>query len=204
MNPSLDKKYKIILSSERLMAKAVAIRVIQSKPLTVWEVTIPPILIFNLLRLKSAREIFTQNFLFTKQLAMDGSLEMVQKNQNRESALSKIKDKTDEVLISDTQGIYSHGIRQMQLEEIDLLLIHYYKLLQAEGDDYASLVSHVYGTKRRYVQFLEQLREKEADVELAAMETLRTDNPPEIIAKMESATNRVRMAKADEIFEPHA
>ena len=186
------------------MAKAVAIRVIHSKPLTVWEVTIPPILIFNLLRLKSAREIFAQNFLFTKQLALDGSLEIVRKNQNRETALSKIKEKTDEVLTSDNQGIYSHEIRQVQLKEIDLLLTHYYKLFQAEGDDYASLVSHVYGTKRRYVQFLEQLKEMEADVKLAAMETLRTDNPPEIISRMESASNRVRMAKVDEIFEPPA
>jgi len=185
------------------MAKAVAVRVIESKPLTVWDVTLPPILIFTLLRLKSAREILVKNYLFTKQLAMDGSLAMVRENQSRDTAISGIRDKTGEILASDHHGIYSHEIRRRQLKEIGLLLTHYCRLLQAEGDDYASLVRHVYGTKTRYVQFLEQLREKEAEVTLAAMETLRKQDPPEIISKMESAADRVRMAKADEIFKLH-
>ena len=193
-------KYKAILQGERLMAEAVAVRVIKSKPLTVWEVCVPPILIFNLIRLKSTREIFCQNYLFTKKLAMDAALEIARENQSRESAWSGIRDKTGEVLAADTQGIYSHKIRQAQLREIDLLLTHYCLLLQANGDDYASLIAHSYGTKKNYVQFLVELAERETAVKLVAMETLGTKGSPEIMTAMEVATGRLRGAKTEEIF----
>lgn len=196
----LDKKYESILSNERSLAKAVSLSVIRPNPLTVWDITMPPIFIFNYLRLKSAREIFKQNFLFTKKLALEAALDMIKKGQNRNVVISRIEDKTSGILASDNQGIYSKEIRQRQLKEIDLLIDHYCRLLQAEGKDYASLVANAYKSKENYTTFLGQLKGTEEEVKLAAMDTLGTQTPPEAISRMEEATDRVRMAVAEKIF----
>lgn len=196
----LDKKYESILSNERSLAKAVSLSVIRPNPLTVWDITMPPIFIFNYLRLKSAREIFNQNFLFTKKLALEAALDMIKKGQNRNVVISRIEDKTSGILASDNQGIYSKEIRQRQLKEIDLLIDHYCRLLQAEGKDYASLVANAYKSKENYTTFLGQLKGTEEEVKLAAMDTLGTQTPPEVISRMEEATDRVRMAVAEKIF----
>ena len=200
MPPILDKKYESILSNERSLAKAVSLSVIRPNPLTVWDITMPPIFIFNYLRLKSAREIFKQNFLFTKKLALEAALDMIKKGQNRNVVISRIEDKTSGILASDNQGIYSKEIRQRQLKEIDLLIDHYCRLLQAEGKDYASLVTNAYKNKENYTTFLGQLKGTEEEVKLAAMDTLGTQTPPEAISRMEEATDRVRMAVAEKIF----
>jgi len=203
LDPHLGRKYEAILTSERAVAKRVASSVIRPRPLTVWDVTLPPILIYNLLRLKAGRDVFSKNFLFTKQLAMDEALEIARGDRNMEEAMSRAKGKTDDVLAADSQGIYSHDIRQAQMKEIELLIGHYYRLLEAEGNDYASLVVHAYGTRDRYGRFLVLLKRREAEVKHAAMETLKTDKPPEIVALMESAIGRLRIARADEIFGSH-
>ena len=200
MNPHLAKKHEAILTSERAVAKRVAASVIRPKPLTVWDVTLPPILIYTLLRLKGARDVFARNFLFTKQLAMDAALEIARGKGSMEEAMSRVKGKTDDVLAADSQGIYSHRIRQAQMKEIELLIGHYCRLLEAEGKDYASLVASAYRTRDQYGRFLVLLKSREAEVKQAAMETLKTDGPPEIVSLMESATGRLRIARADEIF----
>jgi len=196
----LDTKYKNILSKEQSLAKAMAVSVVKAKPITVWEVTIPIIFIFSYMRLKSSREIFTQNFLFTKKLALEAALDMIKKGQPREEVMSRIEDKTSSLLTSVKGGIYSEEIRRMQLKEIDLLIDHYCKLLKAEGKDYASLVINSYQRQKDYSTFLGQLKDVEKQVTHAARQTLGTQTDPEIVFRLEEAADRVRTAEAGKIF----
>lgn len=196
----LKTKYESILSKEQALAKAVAITVIKSKPFTVWEVTIPIVFILSYMRLKSTREVFTQNFLFTKKLALEAALDMIKKGQPREEVMSLIEDKTNSILTSVKEGVYSEEIRQKQLKEIDLLIDHYCKLLEAEGKDYASLVINAYQRQKDYSTFLRQLKDAEKQVTNAARQTLGAKTDPEIVFRMEEATDRVRMAEAEKIF----
>ncbi|MEF9426912.1 MAG: NF038143 family protein [Candidatus Mariimomonas ferrooxydans] len=196
----LDTKYKSILTREQSLARAVAISVVKAKPITVWEVTIPIIFILSYMRRKSSREIFTQNFLFTKNLAMEAALEIIKKGQPREEVMSRIEDKTSSLLTSVKEGIYSEEIRQMQLKEIGLLIDHYCKLLKAEGKDCASLVINAYKSQKDYSTFLRQLKEAEKQVTHAARQTLGAQTDPEIVFRMEEATDRVRTAEAGKIF----
>lgn len=200
MSKKLDRKYRAIQAGERALAKRVAVQVIRSKPLTVWDVTLPPVLIFTLLRLKSAREMLARNFLFTKQLALDAALSIAREDQARSDARAGVKARTDEVLASDSRGIYSHKIRQAQMREVDLLMDHYAGLLQTDGKDHEGMVRRAYDSKGSYLKFLDQLVEREADVKRAAMETLGEDDSPEIVSKMESALEQIRTATADRIF----
>ena len=63
-----------------------------------------------------------------------------ERNAQRKRLWGKSRQKTKELLTSIPGGIYSDDIRRRQLKEIDLLIDHYSKLLNAEGRDYASLV----------------------------------------------------------------
>jgi len=63
----LDTKHENILAQEKALAKSVASVVIGQNPVTAWDVLIPIVFVFNVLKFKRAREIFTLNFLFTKE-----------------------------------------------------------------------------------------------------------------------------------------
>ncbi len=196
----LDTKFENIFSQERSLAKAVAKAVIGTNPLTAWDVMIPLVFLYNFLRFKRAREIFTTNFLFTKKLALEAAFDTITKNQSKQEAMARIKDKTGQVLASDKKGIYSIKIRQRQMKEIDLLIDHYWKLLNAEGKDYASMVRNAYRTREQYSAFLEQLKITEKEVNRAARQTLKTTTALGIIAKMEETAEQIRMARVEKIF----
>ncbi|MFQ5906841.1 MAG: NF038143 family protein, partial [bacterium] len=152
------------------------------------------------MRLKGAREVFSRNFLFTKELALKAALDMVKGGEPREEVMSRIEETTSGILASDKKGVYSEEIRQKQMKEIDLLIDHYCRLLEGEGKDYASLVINAYRTQKDYTTFLAQLEGAEREVNLAARQTLGTETAAEMVFKMEEATDRIRTAGVEKIF----
>lgn len=195
-----DSKHKSILSRERSWAHSVVMAVINAKPITVWEVMIPVLFIFNYARSKSDRELFSKNLLFTKELALNAALDMVKNNRSREVVMSQIDEKTRGLLSSVKNGIYVEEIRKKQIGEIDLLIDHYCKLLRVDGNDYSSLVINAYKSLEKYTDFLLQLKKVEKEVNLAAMQTLGAKTDSGIVSKIEEAVNRIRMATAQNIF----
>lgn len=201
LSTALDEKYEAILSQEQSWARGVALAAMKPRPLTVWEVMIPIFIVFNYMRLKGAREVFAQNLLFTKELALDAALAMTRNGQSREDAMSSIKKKTQDLLASVKDGIYSEEIRHKQLREIDLLVDHYCRLLKAEGEDYASLVANSYWSHNDYKVFLEELSGAEKEVNFAAVQTLGSQADTEILSRIEKASDRIRTAAAQRTFE---
>ena len=87
------------------------------------------------------------------------------------------------------------------MNEIDLLLDHYLKLLEAEGKNYESLVKNTYQARDTYENFLHELTRAELAVNRAAIEAVgRTETTYELISEMEKTTERVRTAQAEKIF----
>ncbi|MGD8226470.1 MAG: NF038143 family protein [Desulfobacteraceae bacterium] len=198
----LNAKYDTILSQERAWARGVALAAMKQRPITVWEVMIPIFILFNYMRLKGAREVFAQNLLYTKKLALKAAFAMVKNALNREDAMSPVREETQELLASVKDGIYSEKIRQKQLQEIDLLIDHYSRLLKAEGKDYASLLVSAYWSQKDYEAFLVRLKGAESEVNLAAVETLGTQADREMLSRIERASERIRQAGAQRIFQP--
>ena len=194
------KKHKIISERERSMAQGVAVSLIRPKPLTVWEIMIPVIFILNYVKLKHSREIFVQNQMFTKKMALDAALDMLKKDASKERVMEQIQAKTEELVSSVPGGIYSDDIRRQQLIEIDLLIDHYSRLLNAAGQDYAALVTHVYQTADSYSSFLEALGTAEKDVISAARRTLGSQTDMAAADKIESITENMRVAEVNKIF----
>jgi len=196
----METKHQSILAQEQSLAKAVAASVIESKPVTAWEVLIPILFLMSLFQTKRSRETFGLNFLFTKKLALEAAFTMLDKGKSREEAREQIKDKTGNVLASDKAGLYSSKIRQKQMKEMDLLIDHYTRLLEADGKDHPSMVKNAYRTRENYLAFLEELEEAEKEVYQAATQTVKTSSAREIASKMEEATARIRRAELDRLF----
>lgn len=201
MVETFDIKLKIILAGEHSMAKSVALSLIKPKPITVWEIMIPVIFILNFVKIKQSREIFTQNQLFTKELALRAAFDMVKKAQSKETATTKIKSKTKEILSSVNSEIYSDDIRREQMKEIDLLIDHYCKLFKVEGEDYFSLIIDAYQTRDDYAAFLKHLQTAENNVIAAAQRTLGARADMQAASQLEMLTERVRAAELEKIFK---
>ena len=196
----LDTKHENILAQEKVLAKSVASVVIGQSPVTAWDVLIPIVFVFNVLKFKRAREIFTLNFLFTKKLALQGAFDMVKKGQSREDVLGQIRDRTSQILASDQKGIYSNKIRQKQMREMELLLDHYFRLLNAEGKDYRSMVRHAYRTRQDFAAFVKELEGIEKEVNRAASQTVGTASALDIVSRMEETADRLRATQVETIF----
>lgn len=202
MTDDYFKKFKIISERERSTAQTLALSLIRPKTLTVWEIMIPVIFILNFVKLKQSREIFIQNQMFTKKMALDAALDMQKKDVSKETVMAQIESKTKELVASVPGGIYSDDIRQQQLLEIDLLIEHYGRLLSAPGADYASLVTHAYRTAADYSSFLETLQSAEKAVMSAAHRTLGSQTDTATAAKIESITASMRAAEVNNLYSP--
>ena len=200
LSVSLKQKYDLILARERALANSVARSVVAPRPFGVWDFMIPVIFILNFMKSKQIRELFIQNYIFTKQLALQAAFDIVKKELSREEVLARIGSKTDEILASEAREIYSNEIRREQLKEIELLIDHYRKLLESDGDDYTSFVAGGYQNGHSYSIFLEQLMAAEKKVSAAAQQTLGNKADTAALSRIEAATARLRMAEVEKIF----
>lgn len=196
----LETKYQNILSRERSLAKAVARTVIGQNPVGVWDVMIPILFFFNFMRFLRARETFTLNFLFTKKLALRAAFDMIEKGKTKQEMMARIRDETSDILVSDKQSIYSNKIRQKQMQEIEVLIDHYGKLLKAEDKEYAHMVKSAYPTREHYIRFLGQLSRAEKEVNRAAKSRVRATTAQGIVSRMEETVERIRGSEVEKIF----
>ena len=67
LSVSLKQRYERILARERALANSVARSAVTPKPLGVWDFMIPMVFILNFMKNKQVRELFIQNYIFTKQ-----------------------------------------------------------------------------------------------------------------------------------------
>lgn len=190
----------MILSYETAIARSVALAVIQPKPLSVWEVIIPILFILGYMKSKETREVFAQNVLFTKKMALRAAFDMSKKGHTREIEMERVRSKTKDMITSIPGGLYSDEIRQEQLKEMDLLVDHYHRLLTSTGDDYDSLVFNAYQTPEQLVNFYEQLQKAEENVGRAARNTLGGNADTLTLERMNAALRNSRLKVTEKIF----
>jgi hypothetical protein len=197
----LSTKYKWIVAHDRAWAGSLAASIRKPKQISVWEVLMPVLLIFNYASAKVTRETFMQNILFTKQMALDAARDMVRKRVGRDEVMLPIKEKTRDLLSTVEEGVYSEAIRQKQLEEIDLLIDHYCKLLNADGNDFVTLVRGAYPDRGDYLDFLGRLKKAETRVHEASLETVGSRGDRQFVTNLEQTTERVRMTSVDTFYK---
>ena len=192
-------KYDIILSYEESFGGTVALRLIIERPLTLWYCLIPLVFVFEFLKRKKEQRIFTENFLFTKKLALDAAGD-INKGEERQNRLSQIEDQIRDRLTA--QKLYSWGIHQKQRAEVNLLIDHYLKLLNAEGKSYESLVKDAYQTRDNYQAFLHQLTSAEKEIDRAVINTLgKTEEIWQPMVMKQTIIGEMRAKRVDKIFK---
>lgn len=200
MTVNVKKKFSVILAHEQSLARSVAATVIRPKPLSVWEVLIPIIFILMFMKSREEREVFVQNLMFTKKMALEAAMQIIRDRRSVEEVMIPIEEQTRELLSTAPDGLYSEQIRREQLKEVRLLVDHYCRLLNAEGQDFKSLAANAYPTFDSYSRFLQQLGATEAQVTAAARRTLGSRTDTQSLAKMESTVNSLRIKEAKEIY----
>ncbi|MFC1940550.1 NF038143 family protein [Chloroflexota bacterium] len=194
----IGKKYKVIIDYEESFARAVARRVQMMKPLSVWQLLIPFVFIFDFLRLKAETETFARNFLFIKKLALDAAFEN-NKGEDRPDKLVQIEDEARKWLVS--KNFFSQRILQGQMGEISLLIDHYSRLLDAEGDNYPSLVRGAYQTREHFADFLQKLSSAEKEIDRAVITILeKKEGAREVMLAKQKVIDEIRASSVCKFF----
>ncbi|MFZ7111164.1 MAG: NF038143 family protein [Desulfatiglandales bacterium] len=199
---NLDANFEKIQSWEEKWAKGLSFALIKPRPFNVWEVMVPVLLAFNYAKQRREREIYTQNFLFTKIMALKAARDSLKKGYSKEEILKRLDQETQTLLGTVAEGLYCEEVRQKQLAEMDLLLDHYGRLLAARGNDYSALVLDVYADRSAYEAFLQLLKAAEREVNLAALGSVGKEGGREMVSRMEEASDRLRMRVVVNIFGP--
>ncbi|HEX9910300.1 MAG TPA: NF038143 family protein [Desulfatiglandales bacterium] len=162
-----NKNKALVLDSEESFARAVALGVIVKRPLSAWHFLLPGMFLFDFLRRSSETRRYSDLFLFPRKLALNGALDIFN-GEDRKEILSQIEDDMKHWLVS--LNLYSEMLHRKHMDEIDLLVDHYSKLLHAEGNNYPGLVKYAYQARESYEAYLHRLSAAEEEVDHAIAE----------------------------------
>lgn len=191
--PNLEEKKGWIIAQERRLAAFVARQVIEKPELSIWMILIPIIFIYffyQLNKVANGRKEFVHNFMITRQRALEAALEGLETGQAPDpDQLCRMSSSPEP-----TYGKYAAWL--------NVLLEHYERLLQAEGDSVEELIRSVYGTRSNYLLFLHQLHRAEKGFDAALTPHLDDSlaGVTKIIETMETQSEAYRRDEADKIF----
>ncbi len=163
------EKYNIIENAEQQFAREVTLGVIVTSPLTAWQYIIPGYFIIDFLRRSRAIRQYTKYFMFPRKLAMDMAVTQMQ-GKNKASMSSNLKDNIR--LWLESLKLYSPDLEKAHVKLIEILVVHYLKLLSAEGDTFYVLLQHAYQERNRFKHFIETITSAENEVDRRVMEQL--------------------------------
>ena len=145
---------------------------------------------WQLKRYAKGRKTFAENFLITRERALDEAL--------RSAESGKAPDIEALVQASDIPAKTRQGYRPW----VTLLVEHYRDLLLAHGSSYPALVKSTYKTRTNYLLFLNRLNQVEQDFDSALKPHLETptEDVNGIIKLMEESVTSLRRQLAEAIF----
>jgi len=162
----------MILGEEEQLAREVTLGVIVERPVKIWNSIIPGMFIIDFLRRQSALRKYVRYFMFPRKTAIRVAQALLQ-GEEKAILLAQAKEDTRTWLAS--LGFHSNEICRAQMEEVVLLLEHYLKLLQSEGDYYHLLIRNAYASQEAFQKVVDQTSEAEKAFD-RAMITERNSN----------------------------
>jgi len=162
-------KRDMILAAEETFARQVALGVIMTTPQSAFHYIIPFMFVFDFLRRNATIRHYTKHFLFPRMLALDAAQDILG-GEDRAKRLSEIEPKIKAWL--NGLKLHSSAVQQKQMDVIHLLVEHYIRLLQVNGDIYNELVRNGYDNRQNYEAHLSCLAAEEEDLDRAILEEL--------------------------------
>jgi hypothetical protein len=180
-------KYDIIISAEQQFAREVTLGVIYLRPPSAWQYLIPGLFIFDFLRRGSTIRKYTETFMFPRKLALEGARSLVA-GQTRATIDPHLEGEIKNWLIA--HRLDSQDLVLAQKETVDLLMDHYVKLLQAEGESYYDLIEHAYSSRENFETHLQQIAAAENKVDQAIL--ARAGDDPAVKEKLQLEAREVQ------------
>jgi hypothetical protein len=189
----LKEKSALIMEQEEKFAVALASQVIDKPQLSLWMILIPIFFVFyfnNLSKYRNGCKQFTENYLIDKKRALNEAVEVV--DGGREPDIRSLAELSN----------MNSKAREKQAYIMAILVEHYTILLNAHGEDFASLIRAAYGTLTNYLLFINRLNQAEIEVNKALKPNI--EGPDEeindIVSRMEGLSERLRRETAESIF----
>jgi len=162
-------KYELIIAAEKQFAREVTLGVVVQQPLSVWHYLIPGMFIIDFLRRTSAISRYTKHFMFPRQLALDAAQHLLQ-GYGKEDVNSRLAADIENWLNS--LNLYSVRLAEAQQHAVDVLIVHYRKLLNAAGDSHSELIENAYISGQAYEAHVAELASAEAEIDRAIIEKM--------------------------------
>jgi hypothetical protein len=166
-------KYDIITGAEQQFAREVCLGVIYLRPPSAWYYMIPGMFIIDFLRRGSTIRKYTETFMFPRKLALEGARSL-SAGESRAAIDSHLEGEIKSWLVA--HRLDSQDLVKAQKETVDLLMDHYLKLFQAEGESYDDLIGQAYSSRENFEAHLQQIAAAENKVDQAILAKVG-DNP---------------------------
>jgi len=188
------QKYKLILQNEENFARLVALGLWIKRSISPWHYLLPGMFIFDYLRRSAAVKNYSATFLFPRKVALDLSLQAMA-GEKEEELMRQARAKIKEWLAA--FKLNTEEIQEKHIKQISILIKHYKKLLQAEGNDYGSLIKNTYDHRRNYEIFLQELTWAENNIDQAIANHL--GNTEDIRKRLEAEKKQVEELRKKEV-----
>jgi hypothetical protein len=187
---ALAQKKEIILQRELTFANAIGAAVFEKPKVSFWMVFIPILFVyFRMQRFKSGRMKFDEEFMTTRRRAMAAALDAVETNGRPDMAEVARNSRLPEAL------------QKPYVSWMKALVEYYIDLLAADGDTFESLVRAAYRNRTDYLLTLNRLNTVEKEFYTALTPHMgAADGAADIIATIESQSQRLRRELAEQIF----
>jgi hypothetical protein len=183
-------KYDIILSDEEQFAREVTLGVIVQQPLTGWFYLMPGMFIIDFLRRTTAIRRYTKHFMFPRRLAIDAARDLL-KGYDKAAVSSRIVAEIENWLNS--LHLYSPQLAEAQKHAVDLLITHYSKLLDAEGNSHHELIENAYRSCEAYEAHVSDLTSAEAQIDRSIIEKI--GNNEKLKKKLQMEARQVEIGR---------
>ena len=188
----------IILESEEVLAREIALGVIVKRPPPLWLSIIPGMFIFDFLRRTAAIRKYTRYYLFICKQALTAA-DWIVNDADKSAALEQVEMPVKAWMIS--QGCFHEKTFPRQMEMIGRLAEHYVRLMRNPFKDYAGMVLDAYPTREELNHSLDDLARSEKQLvdDILTHCRLPTTIGGRMKAEQEEAAQR-RQKRAAEIF----
>jgi hypothetical protein len=154
--------FDLILKSEELFAKQVALGVVVTRPLKSRLYLIPGMFMVEFLRRQRSIRRYTDYYMYPRRQALTGAKAILE-GAEPEQVLTRIAAAMQQRLASGS--VRQTDLHTHQMHIIDILITHYQKLLTASGTDYIQLLRSAYRDRATLEKVLKRLDalERESD-----------------------------------------
>ena len=182
--------YSIILTAETQFAKEVTLGVIYQQPPSAWRYLVPGMFIIDYLRRGTAISRYSKHFMFPRKLALDAARSLL-KGQEKSGIDARIEGDIEHWLNS--LKLHSQALIQAQKRAIDLLIEHYRKLQNVEGDSIFELIENAYTSGEAYEAHVRELTSAEAEIDRVIIEKM--ENNEKLKEKLQLEARQVEIGR---------